>query len=337
MAKSLIKFENNHSGFYYSGQVVSGIVEVTLKKPMACRGDKEKKFSSEIIKFLSITGLLLTISGKADFKWKNDKKETSKATEVYLKNKIFVFGNEDSDPIEIDVGCHSYSFSTVLPLEIPSSFAIENIGKISYKAEAVFILPWKMYCMKAKAYFRVVSHVDLNNDPTLNLAFNSEITTKIKKFFTGYRTLHMKVFTPTTGFLPGHKMKLFFDVNNRTKTNVSKIVIRLVQVLKLISEGNTKTKKTTLIETFTAGIHKKSDQNFESDITIPTSVTPMKHSNVMTLTYQIEIVAKLSSNSKKNPKFVIPIEIGTVAMANERISRSGFSLAQNISFISKYF
>jgi hypothetical protein len=263
-----------------------------------------------------------------------------KASEVYLKNVIYIFGNEDSDPIDVEAGFHSYHFCTSLPVDIPSSFACE-FGKISYKAEAIFIMPWKMNCMKAKSSFKVVSHVDLNNDLTLKLPFNSEISRKIKKFLFGYRTLHLKVFTPFTGFIPGHKIKIVFDINNKTKQNVSKMVIRLVQVMKLISDGNTKTNRTLISEISALGTQKKSSNQFECDITIPTNLVPVKHSNIITLSYQVEVFAKISSNSKKNPKFVIPIEIGTVAIKCERLSRlsrgSILSLSQSAAFLSEAF
>jgi hypothetical protein len=50
MSQCLIKLENNHLGFYYSGQVVTGVVEVTLKKALSCKG--------EIILFENIALLL---------------------------------------------------------------------------------------------------------------------------------------------------------------------------------------------------------------------------------------------------------------------------------------
>lgn len=288
--------------------------------------------------FCYLTGLKLTISGKADFKWMNDRNGNIKAGEVYLKNTVFIFGNEDSDTVDIEAGSHSYKFSTTLPLEIPSSFVCEKYGKISYKAEAVFLLPWKMVCSKALARFKVISYVDLNFDPTLKLPFNSEITKNIKKMFFGSRSLHLKVFTPVTGFVGGHKIKLFFDINNRTKTNISKMKIFLVQVVKLISEEKTKTIRKVISETNGLGTQKKSSHQFESDITISTNVNPVKHSNVVNVSYQIEIYAKISSNSKRNPKFIIPIEIGTVPIISDRTSnKSGLSLAQSVSFLRNRF
>lgn len=278
----------------------------------------------------------MTISGKAEFKWRNKNKESVKASEVYLKNVVYIFGNEDSDPIDIEAGFHTYRFATTLPLEIPSTFECE-FGKIAYKAEAVFVLPWKMNYMKGKANFKVVSYVDLNIDPTLKIPFNTEISRKIGKLFFGYRTLFLKVYTPFTGIVPGHKIKLVFDINNRTKKNVRKMVIKLVQILKLNSGGNTKNTRIIIAERSVAGTPKKTLNQFESDITVPTNLVPVKHSNVICISYQIEVSAKISTNVKKNPKFVIPIEIGTVALNCERTNRGScvLSLAPRSSFMSK--
>lgn len=278
----------------------------------------------------------MTISGKADFRWKNDKKENVKGSEVYLKNVVYIFGNNEADPVEVQAGCHTYTFSTTLPVEIPSSFVCEH-GKIAYKAEAVFIMPWKMNYMKGKSSFKVVSYVDLNNDPTLKLPFNTEISRKFKKMFFGYRTLNLKVCTPFTGFLPGHKVKLMFDINNRTKKNVTKMMIKLVQVVKLNSSGNSKSFRTVISEISALGTNKKSAKQFESDITIPTDIVPVKHSKVVNLSYQIEIIAKIASSSKKNPKFVIPIEIGTIALNIDKLRQSILSLAQSAILSEIYY
>jgi hypothetical protein len=47
MSNCTIKFENNHLGYFSSGQVLNGVVEVTLKKLLACKGEFVKKIADE--------------------------------------------------------------------------------------------------------------------------------------------------------------------------------------------------------------------------------------------------------------------------------------------------
>jgi hypothetical protein len=278
------------------------------------------------------------MTGKADFKWKNENRESFKEKETYLENVVYIFGSDDGDSVEIEAGFHSFSFSSALPLNIPSSFECKE-GKISYKVEAFFVLPWKINYLKGKTYLKVVSYVDLNTDAVLKLPFYTEISKNVRNFFFGSKALHMKVCTPYSGFIPGHKVKLIFDVNNKTVINIRKTVIHLVQITKLTSGEHSKTDRTVILEVSALGTNKKSTNQFENDITIPTNLVPVKHSNIVNISYEIEIVAKMSSTSKRNPKFLIPIEIGTVPIKFERSSRSfaNLNLQPSSSFMSKYF
>jgi Arrestin (or S-antigen), N-terminal domain/Arrestin (or S-antigen), C-terminal domain len=277
------------------------------------------------------------MTGKADFKWKNENRESFKEKETYLENIVYIFGSNDGDSVEIQAGFHSFSFSSALPFNIPSSFECKE-GKISYKVEAFFVLPWKMNYLKGKTYLKVVSFVDLNIDAVLKLPFYTEISKNVRNFFFGSKALHMKVCTPFSGFIPGHKVKLIFDVSNKTVLNVSKTVIHLVQITKLTSGEHSKIDRTVILEVSALGTNKKSTNQFENDITIPMNLVPVKHSNIVNISYEIEIVAKLSSSPKKNPKFLIPIEIGTVPIKFERPNRcfGNLNLKPTTSFMSKY-
>lgn len=281
----------------------------------------------------------MTLRGRADFRWKNGRKENLKGSEVYLKNTTYIFGDEDSDPVDLDAGFQSFSFSTVLPHEIPSSFECKD-GQISYKIEAVLVLPCKINYLKGKTNFKVVTSVDLNMDESLKLPFYTEITKKARNFFFASKTLRMKVCTPFSGFIPGHDVKLIFDINNETKLNVRKMKIQLVQVVKLTTDDSTKTDRLTILEILASGTKKKSNNQFEEFLTIPSNVVPVKFSNVVQVTYVIEIIAKISSSKKKNPKFSIPIEIGTVPINFEDDHKSKrysntLNLTQRTSFMSQ--
>lgn len=283
----------------------------------------------------------MTISGGSDCKWKekndNGKTESFKAQESYLQNVAFIFGSEDADPTEIGPGFHTFSFSNALPSNIPSSYDSKH-GKVSYKVEAVFIIPWKLINLKAKADVKVITQIDLNLDPSLKMPYYSEFSKRLRHWFILSKELQIKVGIPYSGYIPGHQVKIIFDVNNRSNVNVNKMTIELVQVIKLTSQKpseRTKTERKVILEAFALGTNKRSINQFESDIMIPANLVPVKHSNVISLSYEIEITVNISSFVHKNPKFVIPIEIGTVPLTFDRFSRCPSDMSNRTSFIRK--
>lgn len=326
MAKCQLKLENNHLGFFYSGQVLSGSVELMLKKPMSCKG------------------LRLTISGSADCKWKDTsdkgKSEAMKGRENYLQNVAYLFGSEDSEPIEFDAGFHSFGFTNALPANLPSSYDSKH-GKIVYKIEALFIRPWKLSLLKAKTNLKVVTNVDLNLDPALRMPFYTELSKRLRCWLITSKTMRIKAGIPYSGFIPGHQVKIIFDISNKSNLDIIKMTINLVQITKLTSQKpreKSKSYRNTILESSALGTSKRSNHQFDCDITIPTNLVPVKHSSIMNVSYEIEIIAKTSSLTHKNPKLKIPIEIGTIPLNFDRgsgLSRCSSIISRKPSFIRK--
>lgn len=289
-------------------------------------------------------GLRLTISGHAECKWKDKreqgKSETMKGRENYLQNVAYLFGSDDSEPIEFEAGFHTFGFSNALPANLPSSYETKQ-GKIEYRIEALFIRPWKLSLLKAKAALKVVTNVDLNIDPSLKMPFYTEYSKRLRCWLLVSKTLRIKAGIPYSGFVPGHQVKIIFDINNKSNIDVIKMVINLVQITKLTSQKpreKTKTIRKIISESSSLGTNKRSKNQFDCDITIPTNLVPVKHSSLINISYEIEIVAKTSSLMQKKPKLKIPIEIGTVPLNFDRISglsRCSSIISRKPSFIRK--
>lgn len=238
--------------------------------------------------------------------------------------------------MDLEAGFHSFGFSFLLPLNIPSSYESEN-GKICYKIEASFIRPWALCELRTKADFKVVTHVDLNLIPVLKLPHYSDYSRKLRQWIIMKKPLDFKVALPFTGYVPGQQLKVILDVNNKSRVDVSKIVIRLWRVTKLTTQKpheETKVLRDVIHKESCQGIKRKSANNFDQVIKLPSDLVRVKHSNIISVTFEIEVIAKISSFIYQNPSFVFPIEIGSVPLNFDRFDRYS-TISTRPSFMSK--
>lgn len=70
MESCVIKLDKNSLGFYYSGQIVNGVVEITLKKNLSCKG-KFNGINNEMITFFVLTSESYFESSSFDSTWKS--------------------------------------------------------------------------------------------------------------------------------------------------------------------------------------------------------------------------------------------------------------------------
>lgn len=262
------------------------------------------------------------VTGTADCKWAGSENPKIKdevksfiAHDAFLLSTISLVGSEGGDPIDLDIGNHSFIFSSPLPLNIPSSYESEY-GNVSYKIEAIFHQPWRISHLRVKQDFNLVTFVDLNKDPSLKMPFYMETSKKIRSLLRSSKAMQLKVGIPFSGYVSGQKMRIMFDVENKSHSSVKNMLIHFVEVITLTSpkpNEMTKTIRKIILSMTAMGARKKSVDQFEADFTVPCDLVPV-HCNIIKIDYEVEIVAKISSKMKKSPRFTIPIELGTVPL-----------------------
>lgn len=139
--KCAIEFENNPAKVYYSGQLICGIVHLTL--------NEKKKVHDVSVK----------VFGKAYVCWPESNDQTAHGKEIFFDkrielnhesngNKLFINGNSGksnirffTDTIQLMPGSYKYTFEYKLPDSLPSSLEYKY-GYIRYRVCVVIENLW---------------------------------------------------------------------------------------------------------------------------------------------------------------------------------------------------
>ncbi|KAG4072774.1 hypothetical protein HA402_005251 [Bradysia odoriphaga] len=118
--KCTIKLCGNASNVYYSGQLISGTIQLTL--------NEKKKVRDIFVKVLGVAYVRWPEGGG-----RND--TVNKGKEIIFDKKIELI-HESDDKMQLMPGSYSYPFECKLPNYIPSSLELKY-GYIRYKVQAV--------------------------------------------------------------------------------------------------------------------------------------------------------------------------------------------------------
>ncbi|XP_049774878.1 arrestin domain-containing protein 17-like isoform X3 [Schistocerca cancellata] len=171
MVRQIRIYLDNPVATYYGGDTVTGKVVV--------KTDEEEK-----IRYISAK-----CRGEANVRWTrrvrrrgHTKHIRYSAHENYFETKYYFVGGP-SEELILPPGEHVYNFSVKLPENLPSSFE-GTYGHIRYTIKAKMNRPWA-FDEKVKAFYTVLSHLDLNTDPLVkNVCFTAHSPRKETKRIT---------------------------------------------------------------------------------------------------------------------------------------------------------
>lgn len=211
-------------------------------------------------------------------------------------------------------GTTTYSFACVLPMQLPSSFEGKH-GNIRYNCKAVLDRPGKSD-KEYRLSFTVIKTEDLNlMSPTLYSPFKSEIVRHFYCCCFKSKPFHMAVSLPFSGFVPGQSIVVTIALNNQSNVDIEGTKLALERNTQYISQTpRKKIKSESLVvkEVFGIGIHAAGSSEIKLELSVPpVSPTLINNSRVLTSTYQLKVLAKVSG-AHKSPHLNIPITIGTI-------------------------
>ncbi|XP_046991747.1 arrestin domain-containing protein 3-like [Schistocerca americana] len=308
MVRQIRIYLDNPIATYYGGDTVTGKVFVKV--------DDEEKFRYISAKFRGDANVSWT---ESDSETDSDGKSrtvytTYSAHENYLMTKMYLVGGP-SQEIILPPGEHIYNFSVILPENLPSSFEGIN-GNIRYMVRAKMNRVWA-FDDTVKAFFTVLSHLDLNKDPLVK----EPVTTVAEKTLcccccrSGPLTLVGNV--PAVGFVSGQEIPVTVEVDNGTSETISIVTCSLKKNVCFTAHSpSTRTNKTSeKVETITfEPVGGNESKTWTKQLKIP-SLPPstLKNCGIIDLEYCLDIKAEISG-PHTNLHVNIPITLGTIPL-----------------------
>lgn len=151
--------------------------------------------------------------------------------DVYLNVKIVLLETDEYlKPIELSSGTHNYEFSFRLPSSLPGSIKTKH-SYISYSLEVALDASWN-HDKEFKTKFSVIGYENLNYNPSLKLLCKNKVTKKFYCFPCESEPLVMTVTLPFTGFVPGQKIHVSINYDNKSNVKVQRTAIVLKKFIR---------------------------------------------------------------------------------------------------------
>lgn len=302
---------DNSAGVVYSGQILSGKVQLN------CNSSKKVKAIS--IVFKGIAHVNWTQKEQVSNQHKqNDQSVNYFGHEDYFTHKLYLLGSADNSDNELASGEHSLPFSFSVPPIAPSSFEGEK-GFVRYTVTVTIDRSWKFDKLIKKA-FTVISPLDLNYNPRLRNPMTSTIFKNFHCCFFKSGHIAISASVPYTGFVGGQPVLFTLKVENTSRRTVRDIKFVLFKTVVYHSTWPTKvtTKTKEKVTQFKIGksFGPGSSSTFNESLLVPLMApTHLMNCGLIDVFYVIQIKA-MSNGLHKNRMCLLPIEIGTVPLAN---------------------
>ncbi|KAJ6636505.1 Arrestin domain-containing protein 3 [Pseudolycoriella hygida] len=299
-----VKFDNNPNGVYYSGQTLSGVIEIT--------NEKQRK----------INAVTLRIEGYAKCKWsetrgsgRNRRTIVYSGREDYINTVSYLVRKVDGVDAELSAGLHKFNFACPLPFNLPTSFE-SKYGHIRYQIKVDIERPWKLD-LKYSFGFTVIKVYDLNYDsPALKTPLKVETT---KNFFLGLssKSVYISSEIPTRGFVAGQSVPITIATNNESNIDVKEIKVSLKKIILYNSQTPSRKVRERVESTSEirhAGVQRKSKESVVVEMIFPAvPPTTVTLCSLIQVSYFIQIVAKVGG-IHFSPILRMPVTIGTVPL-----------------------
>lgn len=307
--KCEIKFDNNTNGVYYSGQMLTGHVELHLDNPKKVKNLKLIISGCAEVKWTK--SKLSRRNGAATHRWRRIKRETYIGKEEYIATEIALIPRGNDDAIEIPAGTHEYKFSCQIPANAGTSFEGEY-GRVRYTVRAVLHRPWK-FDQTCTIAFTVLQILDLNLEPEKVGQPKKLERTKHFWFWPCLSgPMYFSIELPVSGFVSGQKIPITINLKNASNVPIIGIRSKLVRKVCFISQTPTRRARNeakTVAKMLTTVTSDKSDQ-YTQDLVIP-ATAPTGKCSIISVEYELKVKVKLGA-CRSDQEVTIPITIGTV-------------------------
>ncbi|RMZ97900.1 arrestin domain-containing 3-like [Brachionus plicatilis] len=267
---------------------------------------------------LKINSVKLRIKGKAKVQWTHGE-ATYRDKEKYIDETLFFMKKDPGKDLFIESENYTFPFQFKLPENLPTSFEHLN-GRIRYSIKGTVDIPWAID-KHTEQSFSVLSHVDLNNYSTLDQPYGVSTRKVLCCGPCSSKPISVSFIVLKTGFVPGEHIYFDVEVENRTKREVKKIKVVLMQNLTFQAKKrfHNCTRKVTSME-FRQKIDAKKTEVFKNMKMLIPSISPstMGCSSLIDVSYELFLnfdATGLSVSSDLN----IPIQIGTMPVRKAKM------------------
>lgn len=266
--------------------------------------------------------------------------ESYNGHEEFLNKKIYLFGHQGAQAVEISPGSHKYFFNVDLPELLPESI-LTSRGKIEYKVQIFLDTPWQLD-QKISVPFTIKRHEDLNKFLNLKTPLEEEeIDTSCCCCCTS-KPVKVTVVIPYGGFAAGQDLPVKLKYDNKSGSGIEHTIFKLKRNLNFTcSSPITKIKKDTevVIEHKAEGADgNEKFKTVNAFIPIPgsTIITNEKYCQSIQISYTLE-VRTVFTGCILDMEFEFPIIIGSVGIGQgSSFNPISLTVAPNVASIPPY-
>lgn len=238
--------------------------------------------------------------------------------ENYLNLKIFLFGHDGSETIELNSGTYKYNFMVNLPKHLPGTLKGFH-GGVEYKVEALLNVLNGLN-KKVEVPFTVVRQDNLNNYPELKEPQKRENKRSVLSIHgtTDYCSISAKI--PRSGYIAGELIPLVIVYVNKSGVKVLKTKVKLQRIFTFKSstpEINMKKEFETVIEGSIGGAKGKEIKTIDCYLEIPKDIpnSNARFCQVVQVSYVLNIES-IFNGYNQNMELIIPITVGSIAIGD---------------------
>ncbi|KAL3866413.1 hypothetical protein ACJMK2_043714 [Sinanodonta woodiana] len=195
---------SNPGGVYLSGQIVDGHVKLYVLEPTKLEAIHVRCCGNAVVSWSE---------GSGDDSTTYSNKETYFYTKMALLEK-----KPDQRKLTLLRGVYMYPFSFQLPFDIPNSYQ-GNAGFVRYEVTVTVVRHWAFN--KSKTFpFTVISHLDLNTLPFVNIQGVAEDEKIVRRFFSIAGRVRAAITTDRLGYVPGEDITFTAQIHNNSDTDM---------------------------------------------------------------------------------------------------------------------
>lgn len=221
---------DNPSAVFFSGQTITGHVNVICDKPKSCRG-----IEVEFKGFAKVHWTERRTTGTGDDRTTETRHYTS--NEKYYEVSYWVWGNGQSTS-ELPPGTHVFNFNYQIPTGIPGSFE-SHIGKVRHQCKAKMDIPWKVdkTCLRP---YSVNTLYDLNVDSQAMMKIECTKHDYACCLWCRSGPMSLVLRIDRSGYVPGEKLIINAECSNMTNVKINSTKAAIYQTITYHAEGSRK-------------------------------------------------------------------------------------------------
>lgn len=269
--------------------------------------------------YVSTLGYYIKFFGEAQCHWtvRSEQKDAVRVVDytgnhIYLNKKIYLFGHEGAEEIEIPAGTYKYNFTCELSNLLAESVTTTH-GSIAYKVEAIIESQWQPE-NEARVPFKVLRNDSFNDFPEMFNAMQQENEQTFCCFCCDNGSCSMTVSIPREVYAAGHSIPIKIKYDNQGSVDITPTKIELKRMITYACSSPTVDAKyeiETVVEENTEGIIKKGIKNIECSLHIPmtTATSNKQYCTIIKIEYHLHVTG-VADLCHSDLVVIFPITIG---------------------------